>query len=250
MGTVPGGEAPPAILQPRVQAGHRRGLRPPGRARGQRRPPAPGGPVLLPHRRVAPGTRRRRPQRPGRPGPQAQAQRRGGRAGPPPPPERAPRRRARSHQGGPGHHGKSTRALGVALRERGLRAQVDAVIDAAFAELAPLVRTRRACGLLGKSSATHYRRLRPRSTAPSSPRPTPPNALSAAERQAVLDALHRPEHADLPPAQVWARLLDDGTYLASISTMYRLLRERGEARDRRRARTHPARSKPELVATK
>jgi putative transposase len=124
------------------------------------------------------------------------------------------------------------------------------VIDAAFAELSPLVATRRACRLLGKSHATHYRRLKPRPTASSSPRPTPPNALSAAERQAVLDALHRPEHADLPPAQVWARLLDDGTYLASISTMYRLLRQRAESRDRRRQRTHPARTKPQLLATK
>ena len=124
------------------------------------------------------------------------------------------------------------------------------MIDDAFTELAPLVRTRRACRLLGKSHASHYRRLKPRSTRPSSPRATPANALSAAERQAVLDALHQPVHADLPPGQVWARLLDDGTYLASISTMYRLLRETGESRDRRRQRAHPARTKPQLLATK
>ncbi len=124
------------------------------------------------------------------------------------------------------------------------------MIDAAFAELAPLVRTRRACRLLGKSHATNYRRLKPGTAGSPKPRPTPPNALSPAERQAVLDALHRPEHADLPPAQVWARLLDDGTYLASISTMYRLLRASAESRDRRRQRTHPARTKPQLVATK
>jgi putative transposase len=48
---------------------------------------------------------------------------------------------------------------------------------------------------------------------------------------------------------VWARLLDDGTYLCSISTMYRLLRIAGENRERRRQRTHPARKKPELIAT-
>ncbi len=123
------------------------------------------------------------------------------------------------------------------------------MIDATFAELVPLVRTRRACGLLGKSHATHYRRLKPRPTASPSPRPAPPNALTPGERQAVLDALHHPDHADLPPAQVWARLLDAGTYLASISTMYRLLRETGENRDRRRQRTHPARTKPQLLAT-
>lgn len=53
--------------------------------------------------------------------------------------------------------------------------------------------------------------------------------------------------ADLAPAQVWARLLDDGVYLCSISTMYRLLAVAGESRERRRQRTHPARKKPELI---
>lgn len=121
--------------------------------------------------------------------------------------------------------------------------------EAAFVELRPLVKTKRACQLLGKPRATHYRRLRPGAVRERRPRPTPPNALSPAERQAVLDALHRPEHADLPPAQVWARLIDEGTYLASISTMYRLLGEVGENRDRRRQRTHPARTKPQLLAS-
>ncbi len=124
------------------------------------------------------------------------------------------------------------------------------MIDAAFADLVPLVRTRRACALVGKSHATHYRRLKPRRPASSASRPSPPNALTPTERQAVLDALHRADYADLPPAQVWARLLDDGTYLASVSTMYRLLRAAGESRDRRRQRTHPARTKPQLLATK
>ena len=123
-------------------------------------------------------------------------------------------------------------------------------MDAAFDELEPLMRTKAACELTGRSRATHYRRLNPKPCTPTAPRPIPPNALSASERQAVLDALHAPDHADLPPAQVWARLIDDGVYLASISTMYRLLRESGESRDRRRTRTHPARSKPELVAKK
>jgi len=123
------------------------------------------------------------------------------------------------------------------------------VTEAAFVELRPLVKTKRACQLLGKPRATHYRRLRPGAVRERRPRPTPPNALSPAERQAVLDALHRPEHADLPPAQVWARLIDEGTYPASISTMYRLLRQVGESRDRRRQRTHPARTKPQLLAS-
>jgi putative transposase len=56
------------------------------------------------------------------------------------------------------------------------------------------------------------------------------------------------EYCDLAPAQVWARLLDDGIYLCSISTMYRLLAVAGENRERRRQRAHPAKKKPELIA--
>jgi len=59
--------------------------------------------------------------------------------------------------------------------------------------------------------------------------------------------LHSPEYCDLAPAQVWARLLDDGVYLCSIRTMYRLLAAAGENRERRRQRTHPANKKPELI---
>jgi putative transposase len=62
-----------------------------------------------------------------------------------------------------------------------------------------------------------------------------------------LEVLHQRRCCDLPPAQVWARLLDDGVYLASISTRYRLLRAHGQSRDRRRQRTHPARVKPQLL---
>ena len=122
--------------------------------------------------------------------------------------------------------------------------------DAAFVELEPLVRTRRACQLLGLSQATVYRRRRPSAPQPpaAASRPTPPNALSDAERRHLLDVLHEPRFVDKAPAQVWATLLDDGVYLTSISTMYRLLRERGETRERRRQATHPARVKPELVA--
>ena len=60
--------------------------------------------------------------------------------------------------------------------------------------------------------------------------------------------LHSEEYCDLAPAQIWARLLDDDTYLCSISTMYRLLASLGENRERRRQRTHPAKKKPELIA--
>jgi putative transposase len=124
------------------------------------------------------------------------------------------------------------------------------VIKAAFVELEPLVRTKRACDLVGKPRSTHYRHLAPLRPVEPKCRPTPANALDPAERQAVADILHAPLFCDLAPAQVWARLLDEGIYLCSIATMYRDLRKAGESRDRRRQRTHPARTKPELVATK
>jgi len=61
--------------------------------------------------------------------------------------------------------------------------------------------------------------------------------------------LHSERFCDRAPAQVWAALLDEGTYLCSVSSMYRLLRERSEVRERRRVARHPAHRKPELVAT-
>jgi putative transposase len=64
----------------------------------------------------------------------------------------------------------------------------------------------------------------------------------------VLDLLHSPEHCDLAVAQVWSRVLDEGMYLCSQSTMHRLLRANGESKDRRRQRTHPAKKRPELMA--
>lgn len=108
--------------------------------------------------------------------------------------------------------------------------------------------TTRACELTGRSKATHYRAMAPKE--PSAPRQwgTPANALSEEEKQAVLALLRSPAYADLAVAQVWAILLDEGTYLCSQSTMHRLLREAGENRDRRRQRTHPAKAKPHLVA--
>jgi hypothetical protein len=58
-----------------------------------------------------------------------------------------------------------------------------------------------------------------------------------------------PRFADKAPRQVWALLIDEGTYLASVSTMYRLLREAGQVRERRAQAAHPARTRPELIAT-
>ena len=122
------------------------------------------------------------------------------------------------------------------------------MIEGHFDDLEAVTSTKAACALLGASRATRYRRRRPPLARPPAPRPTPPNALSEAERQHVLSVLRCEEYCDLAPAQVWARLLDDGVYLCSISTMYRLLAVAGENRERRRQRTHPAKKKPELIA--
>jgi putative transposase len=125
------------------------------------------------------------------------------------------------------------------------------VTDEAIAELAPVVGTAAACAALGRPRATHYRHHRqsPPPPRPSRPRKRQPRALSPAERRQVMDTLHEPRFVDQAPASVYATLLDEGRYLASISTMYRLLGDHGEVRERRRQATHPAHVKPELVAT-
>src|SRR5512132_3861087 len=242
--------AAPAPVQPGVQAGDPGRVRPADRAGRQGRAAAPRGLVHLPHRGVASRSGCRGVVRTGRPGPPTAADSGAARAGAGAPPQPAPGGRVGTHQGGIGDRGKSTCALGAALRERGQRAAVEQVTGAALEELVPLIRTRRACALVGLPRASLYRRRRP-AVAPTSRRwPAPPNALTPAERRQLLEVLHEQRFCDLPPAQVWARLLDEGTYLASISTMYRLLRAHGESRDRRRQRTHPARVKPQLLARK
>ena len=122
------------------------------------------------------------------------------------------------------------------------------MIEACFTELEPLVGTAAACRGSGKSRATHYRRLAPPVLGPPVPRRTPANALSEAETAELLAVLRSERFCDLAPAQIWAILLDEGTYLASISTMYRVLRASGEVRERRAQATHPARARPELMA--
>ncbi len=126
--------------------------------------------------------------------------------------------------------------------------------DAAITQLAPQIGVQAACDAVGAAQAGYYRRHR-QSSAPARPVPIPhrdraqPRALRPDEQQAILHELHSDRFADLAPAEVWAILLDEGRYLGSIATFYRLLRRAGETRDRRRQATHPATVKPELVAT-
>lgn len=124
------------------------------------------------------------------------------------------------------------------------------MIDDAITELAPLVGTREACRATGRPQANHYRRHR-QSPAPARPareRKPQPRALAPAERAQVRAVLNSEEHVDKAPAAVYHELLDEGVYLASVSTMYRVLREHDEVRERRRQAVHPVRVKPELVA--
>jgi transposase InsO family protein len=108
------------------------------------------------------------------------------------------------------------------------------------------------CAALGVSRASVQRR-RARLTAPPAivrPRPRPIRALSVLQRQTVLDLLHAPRFADQAPAEIYATLLDEGDYHCSIRTMYRLLGQNGEVRERRQQLRHPVYQKPELLAEK
>ncbi|WP_169317494.1 IS3 family transposase [Actinacidiphila oryziradicis] len=126
---------------------------------------------------------------------------------------------------------------------------MDPVVDEAFTGLESELGTTAACRLTGRSRATHYRRLNPPPAAPHEPRPSPPSALSADERAQILALLNSPEYLDLPPAQVWARELDEGRYWCSERTMYRILATAGQNGERRRQATHPAKTVPQLLAT-
>jgi transposase InsO family protein len=80
-------------------------------------------------------------------------------------------------------------------------------------------------------------------------RAEPANKLSATERRHVLEVLTSDRFVDLAPLQIYAHLLDEGSYLCSVSTMYRLLAENTLVAERRRLARHPAKVCPKLVAT-
>jgi putative transposase len=124
------------------------------------------------------------------------------------------------------------------------------MIDEAVAELEPHIGVRDACRAVGEPRARWYRRHRqsPPPPAPERVATPQPRALSEVERKEVRAVLNSDEHVDEAPATVYAKLLDAGVYLASISTMYRVLRAHDEVRERRRQATHPAHKKPELMA--
>jgi putative transposase len=122
------------------------------------------------------------------------------------------------------------------------------ILDAGVDELSPVIGRRAGCDALSRSRATHYRHRRPTMHGPRSPRPRSPRALTDTETTAVIDALNDERFCDQAPAQIWATLLDEGVYLASISTMYRILRAQHQVRERRAIARHPPLVKPELMA--
>jgi putative transposase len=119
-------------------------------------------------------------------------------------------------------------------------------VTAGLIHLIPLVGIAAACMALGVSRASYYRSQKPQ--LPPKPRPTPPRALSEDQRADVLAILDSDRFVDKSPWQVYAELLDDGEYRCSVSTMYRILREEDQVRERRHQRRLPAYVKPELVA--
>ena len=118
---------------------------------------------------------------------------------------------------------------------------------AAVKELAPDVGIHAACDALGIVRSSFYRRQQPAPVAES--RAASGRALNAAERETVLAHLHEERFQDRSPAAVQATLLDEGVYRCSTRTMYRILAEQGETRERRDQCTHPVYHKHELLAT-
>lgn len=121
----------------------------------------------------------------------------------------------------------------------------------AAAALSSDIGAKSACRAFGVARATYYRHHSGRDVpvTPPSRRPAPPRSLSTEERQVVLDTLHSERFVDLAPREVYATLLDEGEYFCSIRTMYRILEENQEVKERRNQLRHPVYAKPELLAT-
>ena len=126
-----------------------------------------------------------------------------------------------------------------------LRAEAPVMQGLVF--LIPLVGIVAACVALGVNRASYYRAQKPKP--PMKPRPRPARALGEDERAHVLAVLDSDPFMDKAPAQVYAKLLEDGEYLCSTRTMYRVLDDASQVRERRAQRRHPEYVKPQLVAT-
>jgi putative transposase len=115
-------------------------------------------------------------------------------------------------------------------------------------ELAPTLGTKAVCQALALARASFYRAQKPQENVAAT-RPTPPRALSSEEREAVLATLNSERFLDQAPREVYATLLDEGSYFCSVSTMYRVLAAEEQVRERRNQLQHPNYTKPQLLAT-
>ena len=122
-------------------------------------------------------------------------------------------------------------------------------MSAAVEQLAGTVGVVPACRALGVARASVYRHRKPPRPRRDAARRRSPRALAPEERAHVLATLHEDRFVDQAPAAVYASLLEEGRYLCSQRTMYRLLHGAGEVRERRRQRRHPRAEPPRLVAT-
>jgi putative transposase len=115
-------------------------------------------------------------------------------------------------------------------------------------DLAVQVGVKTACEALGVPRSSRYAARRPRPVKERPPAPSPPRALTVEDKASVRATLNSDRFADQAPREVYATLLDEGTYLCSVPTMYRILRENQEVRERRNQLRHPAYAKPRVVA--
>lgn len=120
---------------------------------------------------------------------------------------------------------------------------------AAVLDAAPMLGVSASCDVLGVTRSTWYRQMAPPVYGPKL-RPASARRLLDGERDAVLAVLHEERFADRAPAEIYATLLDEKRYLCSVSTMYRILHDHQEVRERRDQRRHPSHAQPVLLAEK
>ncbi|MDZ4183423.1 MAG: IS3 family transposase [Desulfuromonadales bacterium] len=115
--------------------------------------------------------------------------------------------------------------------------------------LAKAVNVQQACVALAVPRSSFYRWQKPEEDGREErPRSVPPLSLSGEEEKAVLEILHADRFVDQAPLEIYNTLLDEGNYLCSVRTMYRILEKHEEVKERRNQLTHPPYQKPELLA--
>src|SRR5690606_41105224 len=146
------------------------------------------------------------------------------------------------------HHRRAKKSFRVAGSQPSGRQQREVLMQAAK-QLAQHVGVARACEALNVPWTSYYATYHPRPPKTKPRRPSP-RKLTPEEERHVLAVLNSPRIMDMSPREIYATLLDEGIYLWSVSTMYRILRAHNQVRERRNQRIHPPYTKPRLVATR